>query len=160
MRARPSPLFPPVNLGEGVSRRPGPDLAAPRPGVPEDSQGLDWLPHGTDGRCLPGSRCLQPRSPLLRAGPWRRVRAAGLRSKLNNLRRFGRLPRDLFSRASPPLARKSLIFLDPLSAVQPPTSDNGQSVNFPLGYTCWLFMSYNRGLPRGQKGDSDEQAER
>ena len=99
-------------------------------GVPEDSQSLSWLPHGTDGRCLPGSCCLPPRSPLVRAGPWRRVRAAALRSKLNNLRLFGRLTRDLFSRAGRASARKSLIFLDPVSAASAATSDNGQCVNF------------------------------
>ena len=50
-------------------------------------------------------------------------------AKLNNFRRFGRFTRDLFSRTAPASARKSLIFLDRVSAAWPATSDNAQSVN-------------------------------
>ena len=112
VRAWPSPPFPPCQPGRRGQPESRALAALPSAGeCRRTSQGLDWLPHGTDGRGLPGSRCLPPRSPLVRAGPWRRVRGAALRSKLNNLRPFGRFTRDLFSRASHVQRRKSLIFL-------------------------------------------------
>ena len=49
---------------------------------------------------------------------------------LKILRPPGRFTHDLFSRAAPASARKSLIFLDPPSAAWPAVSDNARSVNF------------------------------
>ena len=48
---------------------------------------------------------------------------------LKILRPAGRFTPDLFSRAAPASARKSLIFLDRVSATLPATSDNAQCVN-------------------------------
>ena len=49
---------------------------------------------------------------------------------LNNLRPDRRFTRDSFSRASSAVPRKSLIFLDHVSAALPATSDNAQTVYF------------------------------
>ena len=51
---------------------------------------------------------------------------SGFQAELNNLRPLGRFTHDSFSRAWPASPRKSLIFLDLYTAVQPAVSDNGQ----------------------------------
>ncbi len=66
-----------------------------------------------------------------------------LQAKLNNLRPLGRFTRDLFSRTRPAAPRKSLIFLDLLSAAASAVSDNGQSVNFQSSAVCY---------PKGHSG--------
>ena len=82
---------------------------------------------------------------------WPPLGRAEWAADLNNLRRFGRFTRDLFSRTAPASARKPLIFLDSLSAALPATSDNVQTVNFgQIGLTVALRLF------TGTQGDSSD----
>ena len=69
VRPCPCPLSCPSPPGRRGQPGSGPSLTPLGRGVAEDSQGLDWLPQATDGRCLPGSCFPPPGAPLFRPGP-------------------------------------------------------------------------------------------